>query len=182
MNSCRILHAGDLIIDSGNSRLTDTDRRIQLVEGMGFFFMGMGMSGGESSARHGPSLMPGGNRAAYDIVGHLLEAASARVGEKPCVAYLGPGSAGHYVKMVHNGIEYALMPALINRARLVVFLVSGTSKASIFSEVLDGPKDPLLLPAQLIQPQDGALVWLADKAAAAQRDRPAFSQNREDVQ
>ena len=103
------LAAGDLIIDSGNSRFTDTDRRIQLVEGLGFFFMGMGMSGGESGARHGPSLMPGGNHAAYDIVGHLLEAVSARVGEEPCVAYLGPKSAGHYVKMVHNGIEYALM-------------------------------------------------------------------------
>ena len=103
------LAAGDLIIDSGNSRFTDTDRRIHLVEGMGFFYIGMGMSGGENGARHGPSLMPGGNRAAYDIVSHLLEAASARVGEEPCVAYLGPGSAGHYVKMVHNGIEYALM-------------------------------------------------------------------------
>ena len=69
-----------------------------------------------------------------------------------------------------------LMPALINRARLVVFLVSGASKASILSEVLDGPKDPLRLPVQLIRPQDGELVWLADKAAAAQLDQPAFFQ------
>ena len=75
-----------------------------------------------------------------------------------------------------------LMPALINRARLVVFLVSGASKASILSEVLDGPKDPLRLPAQLIQPQDGVLEWLADKAAAAQLDRPEFIRNREAMQ
>jgi len=71
--------------------------------------MGMGMSGGESGARHGPSLMPGGPRKGYERVGNILEAAAARVDKSSCVAYLGPGSAGHYVKMVHNGIEYGLM-------------------------------------------------------------------------
>jgi 6-phosphogluconate dehydrogenase len=103
------LEAGDLIIDSGNSHFTDTDRRSRSLEEKGMLFMGMGMSGGESGARHGPSLMPGGTRKGYERIGNILEAAAARVGNDPCVAYLGPGSAGHYVKMVHNGIEYGLM-------------------------------------------------------------------------
>ena len=71
--------------------------------------MGMGISGGEAGARYGPSLMPGGPRETYDRVRPILEAAAAHVNGEPCVAYLGPGSAGHYVKMVHNGIEYGLM-------------------------------------------------------------------------
>jgi 6-phosphogluconate dehydrogenase len=103
------MEAGDLIIDSGNSHFTDTDRRSKSLEKKGLLFMGMGMSGGESGARHGPSLMPGGPRKGYERVGNILEAAAARVEKSSCVAYLGPGSAGHYVKMVHNGIEYGLM-------------------------------------------------------------------------
>jgi 6-phosphogluconate dehydrogenase len=103
------LDAGDLVIDSGNSRFTDTNRRIRRVEDKGLYFMGMGMSGGARGARRGPSLMPGGPRAGYARVRPILEAAAARVGAEPCVAYLGPGAAGHYVKMVHNGIEYGLM-------------------------------------------------------------------------
>jgi 6-phosphogluconate dehydrogenase len=103
------LQAGDLIIDSGNSHFTDTDRRGAQLEKEGLHFMGMGISGGESGARHGPSLMPGGAEAGYERVRPILEAAAARVGGSSCVAYMGPGSAGHYVKMVHNGIEYGLM-------------------------------------------------------------------------
>jgi 6-phosphogluconate dehydrogenase len=103
------LEAGDLIIDSGNSHFTDTDRRSKSLEEKGLLFMGMGMSGGESGARQGPSLMPGGPEEGYERVRPILEAAAAHVGPIACVAYLGPGSAGHYVKMVHNGIEYGLM-------------------------------------------------------------------------
>ncbi|MGW8302596.1 MAG: NADP-dependent phosphogluconate dehydrogenase [Desulfobacterales bacterium] len=99
----------DLIIDSGNSRFTDTNRRIESVEDKGFLYLGMGISGGETGARRGPSLMPGGSRKGYERIEKILEAAAARVDNEPCVAYLGPGSAGHYVKMVHNGIEYAVM-------------------------------------------------------------------------
>jgi 6-phosphogluconate dehydrogenase len=100
---------GDLIIDGGNSHFTDTDRRaVQLAE-KSMLFMGLGISGGESGARHGPSLMPGGAVEAYERVRPLLEKIAAHVNGDPCVAYLGTGSAGHYVKMVHNGIEYALM-------------------------------------------------------------------------
>jgi 6-phosphogluconate dehydrogenase len=103
------LEAGDLIIDSGNSHFTDTDRRSKSLEEKGILFMGMGISGGESGARRGPSLMPGGPAQGYERVKPILEAAAAHVGPDPCVAYLGPGSAGHYVKMVHNGIEYGMM-------------------------------------------------------------------------
>jgi len=103
------LEPGDLIIDSGNSRYGDTDRRGGTLATKGFLFMGMGISGGERGARYGASLMPGGPWEAYERVRPILEAIAARVDGEPCVAYLGPGSVGHYVKMVHNGIEYGLM-------------------------------------------------------------------------
>jgi 6-phosphogluconate dehydrogenase len=103
------LDQGDLIIDSGNSHFKDTDRRSQKLEGRGLLFMGMGMSGGEHGARHGPSIMPGGPREGYGRVEDILSQAAAQVDGEPCVAYLGKGSAGHYVKMVHNGIEYGIM-------------------------------------------------------------------------
>ncbi len=103
------LAAGDLVIDGGNSHFTDTNRRARALAVNKVMFMGLGVSGGEAGARYGPSLMPGGPRQAYDRVGPVLEAAAARVDGEPCVAYLGPGSTGHYVKMVHNGIEYGLM-------------------------------------------------------------------------
>ncbi|MGW8195055.1 MAG: NADP-dependent phosphogluconate dehydrogenase [Desulforhopalus sp.] len=103
------LDEGDLLIDSGNSHFSDTERRSKQLERKGLLYMGMGMSGGERGARHGPSLMPGGPEKGYERVKRILEAVAARVGETPCVAYMGPGAAGHYVKMVHNGIEYALM-------------------------------------------------------------------------
>ena len=103
------MEAGDLIIDSGNSHFTDTDRRTQSLAQKDMLFMGMGISGGENGARNGPSLMPGGTEQGYERVRPILEATAARVDASPCVAYLGPGSAGHYVKMIHNGIEYGLM-------------------------------------------------------------------------
>jgi 6-phosphogluconate dehydrogenase len=104
--------AGDLIIDAGNSYFKDTDRRGQALAEKGVRFFGMGVSGGEAGARHGPSLMPGGPRDAYDRVRPMLEAVAARAAGEPCVAWVGNGSAGHYVKMVHNGIEYGLMQLL----------------------------------------------------------------------
>lgn len=103
------LDPDDLIVDCGNSFFRDTDRRGKDLSRKGFLFMGMGVSGGESGARHGPSMMPGGSRKAYERVAPILEASAARAKEAPCVAYLGSGSAGHYVKMVHNGIEYGIM-------------------------------------------------------------------------
>jgi 6-phosphogluconate dehydrogenase len=104
-----LLARGDIIIDGGNSHYIDTDRRAATAQTAGFRYLGVGVSGGEEGARHGPSLMPGGPPEAYERVRPLFEAIAARVGEEPCVTWLGPGSAGHYVKMVHNGIEYGLM-------------------------------------------------------------------------
>jgi 6-phosphogluconate dehydrogenase len=100
---------GDLIIDAGNSHFKDTNRRAESLSDHGIHYLGMGVSGGESGARFGPSLMPGGPREAYTRVQSILESVAAHVGDSACVSYLGPGSAGHYVKMVHNGIEYGLM-------------------------------------------------------------------------
>jgi len=99
----------DIIIDGGNSFFTDTDRRESYLLEKGIFFFGAGVSGGAKGARKGPSIMPGGNKEAYLHVKPIFEAVSAKYNEEPCVAYLGPKSAGNYVKMVHNGIEYGLM-------------------------------------------------------------------------
>jgi 6-phosphogluconate dehydrogenase len=104
-----LLDKGDIVIDGGNSHWTDTLRRVQLAQEKGFHFMGIGISGGEQGARTGPSIMPGGDPEAYPHVQPLLEAVAAKVNGSPCVAHLGKGAAGHYVKMVHNGIEYAIM-------------------------------------------------------------------------
>ncbi len=103
------LEPGDLIIDSGNSHFTDTIRRDQGLTEKGLQFIGMGISGGEAGARNGPSLMPGGSGDGFLRVEKILKAVAANVDGEPCVAYLGPGAAGHYVKMVHNGIEYGMM-------------------------------------------------------------------------
>jgi 6-phosphogluconate dehydrogenase len=103
------LETGDLIIDAGNSHFKDTDLRAKSLADKGFLYMGVGVSGGEDGARHGPSLMPGGPKEAYERVRPIFEAVAAHVEGSPCTTYLGAGSAGHYVKMVHNGIEYGLM-------------------------------------------------------------------------
>lgn len=104
-----LLEKGDILIDGGNSHYTDTIRRIEQLKGSGIHFMGMGISGGEEGARFGPSIMPGGDKEAYTVVQPILSSIAAKVQHEPCVAYLGKGAAGHYVKMVHNGIEYAIM-------------------------------------------------------------------------
>jgi 6-phosphogluconate dehydrogenase len=103
------LEKGDLIIDAGNSYFKDTDVRARNLAAKGIQFLGVGVSGGEEGARHGPSIMPGGPKEAYERVRLVFEAAAAKVNGDPCVTWLGPGSAGHFVKMVHNGIEYAMM-------------------------------------------------------------------------
>lgn len=104
-----LLSKGDIIIDGGNSHYNDTTLRVKKLDGQGFHFFGMGISGGEDGARYGPSMMPGGDKAAFHYVQPVLEAIAAQVDGMPCVVYIGPGASGHFVKMVHNGIEYALM-------------------------------------------------------------------------
>jgi 6-phosphogluconate dehydrogenase len=104
-----LLDKGDLIIDGGNSHFTDTERRVEMLKGNGVHFFGMGISGGEEGARKGPSMMPGGDEGAYKVVQPVFEAVAAKVNGDPCVTYIGPGASGHFVKMVHNGIEYGIM-------------------------------------------------------------------------
>ncbi|GAA4322094.1 NADP-dependent phosphogluconate dehydrogenase [Mucilaginibacter gynuensis] len=103
------LEKGDIIIDGGNSYFPDTDRRFTELAEKGIHFFGMGISGGEKGARFGPSMMPGGDKGAYERLRPIFEAVAAKVNGEPCVTYLGSGSAGNYVKMVHNGIEYGIM-------------------------------------------------------------------------
>ncbi len=104
-----LLEEGDIIIDGGNSHYTDTLKRIDYLRDKKIHFIGMGVSGGEHGARTGPSIMPGGDPEAWKALKPILEAVSAKVNDEPCVAYMGKQAAGHYVKMVHNGIEYSLM-------------------------------------------------------------------------
>ena len=107
-----MLKAGDVLIDGGNAHFPDTERRIGRASAAGILFLGAGVSGGESGALNGPSIMAGGSRKAYEIAGPILEAIAAQGPGGTCCAFFGAGSAGHYVKMVHNGIEYAIMQAL----------------------------------------------------------------------
>jgi len=107
-----LLDRGDVLIDGGNAYYGDTERRIDRTSDRGILYLGAGISGGESGALHGPSIMVGGTPDAYELAGPILEAIAARGSGGTCCAHLGPGSAGHYVKMIHNGIEYAIMQAL----------------------------------------------------------------------
>lgn len=104
-----LLQEGDIIIDGGNSWFEDTERRTQELEPTGLRYIGMGVSGGEEGALNGPSLMPGGTKSSYEYLSPIFNKIAAQVDDGPCVTYIGPGGSGHYVKMVHNGIEYGDM-------------------------------------------------------------------------
>ena len=111
----------DIIVDCGNSHFTDTNKRIANLNTSGIHFMGLGVSGGEKGARFGPSIMPGGNLVAYQKIAPMLNAIAAKVNGNPCTAYMGQGAAGHYVKMVHNGIEYAIMQMIAEAYHILKF-------------------------------------------------------------
>jgi len=131
------LQAGDILIDGGNSFFVDTDRRSDELATGGFHFVGAGVSGGEEGALHGPAIMPGGSREAWDALSPILRAIAAKADDgEPCVAHMGPRGAGHYVKMVHNGIEYGDMQ-LIAETYDLLHRGGGLSEreiAAIFSE------------------------------------------------
>ena len=114
-----LLSAGDIIIDGGNSLFTDTNRRTQYLQDRGLLYIGTGVSGGEEGARHGPSIMPGGNKAAWPTVKPIFQAISAHVDGDPCCEWVGDNGAGHYVKMVHNGIEYGDMQLICEAYQLL---------------------------------------------------------------
>ena len=164
------LTGGDLLIDGGNSHYTDTARRQKELEADGLHFMGMGVSGGEEGARHGPSLMPGGPREVYARVEQTLDAIAAEVDGDPCVAHLGPGGSGHYVKMVHNGIEYGLMQ-LLAEAYDVLRRGAGLDDdalAGAFERMNDGPLQSFLveITAALLRQHDDLPPVGAEQDAA----------------
>src|SRR5215218_1341052 len=125
-----LMEKGDIIIDAGNAHFPDTIRREAKLAEMGLHFVGTGVSGGEEGALNGPSIMPGGSRESYKSLGPLLESISAKVDGVPCCTYVGPNGAGHFVKMVHNGIEYADMQ-LIAEAYDLIRQATGASAAEI---------------------------------------------------
>ncbi len=178
----------DIVVDCGNSHFTDTQRRIDELAKEGFHFFGLGVSGGEKGARFGPSIMPGGNVDAYKRLAPMLEAISAKVNGTPCTAYMGSGAAGHYVKMVHNGIEYALMQMIAetyqllkmyagldnnelhtvfdtwNKGRLQSFLIEIT--AIVFTEKNDAGDGMLVDKIKDTAKQKGTGAWMSQDAMA----------------
>ncbi|ERN42151.1 6-phosphogluconate dehydrogenase, decarboxylating [Rubidibacter lacunae KORDI 51-2] len=131
-----LLEPGDTIVDGGNSLYEDTERRTTELEGSGLGFVGMGVSGGEEGALHGPSLMPGGTKQSYRDLESIVTKIAAQVDDGPCVTYIGPGGAGHYVKMVHNGIEYGDMQLIAEAYDLLknVLGLSNIQIADVFKE------------------------------------------------
>lgn len=125
-----LLEPGDIILDGGNSYFGDTRRRQTKLQQAGIHYFGVGISGGENGARKGPCIMPGGDKEAYEFVRPVYEAVAAKADGQPCCSYIGPDGAGHYVKMVHNGIEYADMQ-LIAEAYLLLKYAGGYSNRQI---------------------------------------------------
>lgn len=141
------LEEGDILIDGGNTLYEDTIRRNQKLDETGIHFIGTGVSGGEEGALNGPSLMPGGQKEAYDLVAPIFESIAAKVDGEPCVTYIGPNGAGHFVKMVHNGIEYGDMQ-LIAEAYHIMKDVLGMEAAElheVFTEWNKGELDSYLI-------------------------------------
>lgn len=131
-----LLGQDDIVIDGGNSHFKDTERRVKDLETAGLRFFGMGVSGGEEGALHGPCLMPGGHEESYRRLEPLLTKMAAQTSEGPCCTYIGPGGAGHYVKMVHNGIEYGVMQSICEAYDLLqnILRLSALEIRDIFTE------------------------------------------------
>jgi len=164
---CPLLSKGDIIIDGGNSHFTDTTARVSRLEEKGLHFFGMGVSGGEEGARRGPSMMPGGDTHAYQYMQPVFEKIAAKVNGEPCVAYIGPGASGHFVKMVHNGIEYALMQLIADAYEIMrrSLQLSNEEIRSVFADWNNGRLQSYLLEITAdifaYKEQDGS--YLVDK-------------------
>jgi len=141
------LEPGDLVIDGGNTLFRDTDRRQAALANRGLRYVGMGVSGGEEGALNGPSLMPGGEKESYEILQPMLSRIAAQVDSGPCVTHLGPGGAGHFVKMVHNGIEYGLMQLIAEAYDLLKhgYGLSSADLRQVFGEWNAGELDSFLM-------------------------------------
>ncbi len=190
------LQKDDLIIDSGNSYFKDTNLRTTSLKGEGIHFIGMGISGGEEGARRGPSMMPGGPKEPYERVKQIFEAVAAKVNDEPCVTYLGPRSAGHFVKMVHNGIEYGIMQLISetyalmkqvlgfsddelqhiyrewNQGELNSYLIEIT--ADIFGKVDEKTGNPLIDEILDVARQKGTGMWTSQSAMELQVPIPTI--------
>src|SRR5437764_2483170 len=142
-----LLEKGDVIIDGGNSLFTDTQRRGKELEDRGIHFVGCGVSGGEEGALKGPSLMPGGSRESWEIIAPIFRKIAAQVDGEPCCRYMGPDGAGHYVKMVHNGIEYGDMQLICEAYAIMdgVLDLDANELAEIFTEWNKGDLDSYLI-------------------------------------
>ena len=183
------LSPGDLMIDGGNSLFTDTERRVKALEAEGFNFLGAGVSGGEEGALNGPSIMPGGSTAAFELVKPIFSKIAAQVDGIPCCAYIGEGGSGHYVKMVHNGIEYADMQLIAEAYDLLksVLGLSNDEIAEVFSQWNQGDLDSFLIEitAQIFKTRDPETGgWLVDSVLdrAAQKGTGKWtSQNALDL-
>lgn len=141
-----LLSAGDIIIDGGNSEYIDTQRRCKLLESIGIRFVGAGVSGGEDGARYGPSLMPGGNKDAWPYIKPIFQSICAKADNQPCCDWVGNDGAGHFVKMVHNGIEYGDMQLICEIYHLMLSLgMSQTEMADVFEEWNKGELDSFLI-------------------------------------
>jgi 6-phosphogluconate dehydrogenase len=142
-----LLEPGDIIIDGGNSLFDDTSRRVKYVESKGLLFVGTGVSGGEEGARHGPSIMPGGSPAAWPHVKDIFQSVAAKVDGVPCCDWVGEGGAGHYVKMVHNGIEYGDMQLICEAYNILKHALglSATEIHEVLAEWNTGELDSYLI-------------------------------------
>lgn len=168
-----LLEPGDIVIDGGNSWFRDTQRRTKELESSGFHFVGSGVSGGEEGARFGPSLMPGGSAESWAAIEPIFTAIAAKTSSGPCVTHVGPDGAGHFVKMVHNGIEYGDMQ-LIAEAYEILRVAGGMEAADlakVFERWNEGPLESFLIEitAKIFKVKDsetgGALVDVVlDKA------------------
>ncbi len=162
-----LLSPGDILMDGGNTNYQDTARRVKMAESQGLFYLGVGISGGEEGALTGPSIMPGGSPAAWEAVKPILQSVAARVDGAPCCDWVGEGGAGHYVKMVHNGIEYGDMQ-LISEAYLIMRDMLGMSAdemAEVFAQWNQGPLDSYLIEitADILAKKDADGSPLIDK-------------------
>ena len=141
-----LLDKGDIIIDGGNSLYTDTERRDKWLGDLGFRFVGAGVSGGEEGARKGPAIMPGGPASTWTVMKPIFESIAAHVDGEPCVVHIGPGGAGHYVKMIHNGIEYGDMQLICEAYN--IFKAAGFTPdelAEVFTDWNDGDLESYLI-------------------------------------
>lgn len=161
-----LLDKGDIIIDGGNAYYKDTIRRNQQLSNEGFNFIGTGVSGGEEGALKGPSIMPGGQYEAYQLVAPILEQIAAKANGEPCVTYIGPDGAGHYVKMVHNGIEYGDMQLIAESYAMLKHAVglSNQELSEVFADWNKGELDSYLIEitADIFRKKDENGQYLVD--------------------